>query len=145
MLYIGIDLGTSAVKAILMDREGHVLHACTRAYPLLLPHPGWSEQHPQEWETAVWDCLRELAGMHGGTEIAGIGVAGQMHGLVVLDQNDAVIRPAILWNDGRSTKETAYLNETIGQESLSAWTGNIAFAGFTAPVLRFAQPEGHGG
>ncbi|MDL2218433.1 xylulokinase [Christensenellaceae bacterium OttesenSCG-928-M15] len=133
MRYIGIDLGTSAVKALLVNREGQVLRACSKEYPLAFPHPGWSEQNPGDWENAVWACLRELGG--DGERIAGIGVAGQMHGLVALDKNDEVIRPAILWNDGRSIKETAYLNDAVGREKLSAWTGNVAFAGFTAPKL----------
>lgn len=135
MLYIGIDLGTSAVKALLVDRDGNVLRTCMREYPLEFPHPGWSQQNPADWEDAVRACLQELARESGTEKIAGIGVAGQMHGLVVLDKDDAIIRPAILWNDGRSAKETQYLNDVIGREKLSEWTGNIAFAGFTAPKL----------
>ena len=144
MLYIGIDLGTSALKAILMDGEGKILFSSSRSYPLEFPNPGWSQQNPEDWEKAVNDCLKELCANCDANEIAGISVAGQMHGLVVLDENDAVIRPAILWNDGRSTEETDYLNNVIGREKLSAWTGNIAFAGFTAPKLlwmRNNEPE----
>ena len=135
MLYIGIDLGTSALKAILMDAEGKILYSSSRNYPLEFPNPGWSQQNPQDWETAVKDCLKELSAHCGEGEISGVSVAGQMHGLVVLDENDEVIRPAILWNDGRSAEETEYLNNVIGREKLSDWTGNIAFAGFTAPKL----------
>ena len=135
MLYIGIDLGTSALKAILIDAEGKILYSCSRSYPLEFPNPGWSQQNPQDWETAVNDCLKEISAHCTKGDIAGISVAGQMHGLVVLDENDEVIRPAILWNDGRSAGETEYLNNVIGRDKLSYWTGNIAFAGFTAPKL----------
>jgi xylulokinase len=92
----------------------------------------------------VFECIPELTRDIDRTKVAGIGVGGQMHGLVVLDKNDAVIRPAILWNDGRTAKETDYLNNVIGKEKLSEWTGNIAFAGFTAPKLlwiRANEPE----
>ena len=134
MVYIGIDLGTSAVKTLLMDETGRVLLSATRSYPLSFPEPGWSEQRPEDWVTAVFECLRELTASCR-EPIAAIGVAGQMHGLVALDEDDNVIRPAILWNDGRSQKQTDYLNTVIGKEALSGWTGNIAFAGFTAPKL----------
>lgn len=144
MLYIGIDLGTSAVKALLMNGEGTVLYSVSKEYPLSFPRPGWAEQSPADWETATWSCLTELTTYCGNGKIAGIGVVGQMHGLVVLDERDAVIRPAILWNDGRSAKQTDYLNNEIGSDKLSSWTGNIAFAGFTAPKLlwlRENEPE----
>lgn len=144
MQYIGIDLGTSAVKALLMNPEGRVLHTASRKYPLAFPRSGWSEQNPEDWERATWACLGELLAHTSKEQIAGIGVAGQMHGLVVLDREDRVIRPAILWNDGRTLQETDYLNREIGMEKLSAWTGNIAFAGFTAPKLlwmRQNEPE----
>lgn len=135
MLYIGIDLGTSSVKLLLMDESGRILNTVSREYPLSFPKPGWSEQDPADW-------LRETeAGINALTEgfdkgrIAGIGVGGQMHGLVVLDENDAVIRPAILWNDGRTSVEVDYLNNTVGTDVLTACTANIAFAGFTAPKI----------
>ncbi len=131
MLYAGIDLGTSAVKTILMDRDGNIVKSVSKDYPLEFPHPGWSQQNPADWIDAVWQSIKELDGK----DIAGIGVGGQMHGLVVLDKDDNVIRPAILWNDGRTGEETDYLNDEIGKDKISAWTGNIAFAGFTAPKL----------
>ena len=131
MYYIGVDLGTSALKTLLMDSEGAVLNIASREYPLEFPHPGWSQQKPEDWQKAVFECIPELTKDIDRSKIAGIGVGGQMHGLVVLDKNDAVIRPAILWNDGRTTKETDYLNNEIGKDKLSEWTGNIAFAGFT--------------
>lgn len=144
MLYIGIDLGTSACKFLLLDHEGKVLNTVSREYPLSFPHPGWSEQDPQDW----WDaCLSGIPALLQGfepKEVAGIGTGGQMHGLVALDREDRVLRPAILWNDGRTAKEVDYLNGTVGRQVLSARTGNIAFAGFTAPKLlwmREHEPE----
>ncbi len=134
MLYAGIDLGTSAVKTILMDKDGNILKSVSREYPLSFPNSGWSEQEPGAWWTAVQESMVELSEGLSDT-IGGIGVGGQMHGLVVLDENDEVIRPAILWNDGRTGEETDYLNAEIGKDKLSQWTGNIAFAGFTAPKL----------
>ncbi len=135
MLYIGVDLGTSAVKLLLMDEKGDIKKIVFREYPLYFPHPGWSEQDPSDWEKAVTEGIRELTADADKNVIGGIGVGGQMHGLVVLDKDDNVIRPAILWNDGRTQAETDYLNEEIGRDKLSEWTGNIAFAGFTAPKL----------
>lgn len=135
MLYIGIDLGTSAVKLLLMDETGKVLNIVSKEYPLSFPNPGWSEQNPSDWWAQSKVGLKELTANVDKNSIAGISFGGQMHGLVVLDENDEVIRPAILWNDGRTQKETDYLNNEIGKEKLSKLTGNIAFAGFTAPKI----------
>lgn len=135
MLYIGIDLGTSAVKLLLMDQGGTIHKIVSKEYPLYFPHPGWSEQNPQDWFEKTMEGMKELTAECDRTQIAGIGFGGQMHGLVVLDEMDQVIRPAILWNDGRTAKETEHLNEVIGKEALSKYTANIAFAGFTAPKL----------
>ena len=135
MLYIGIDLGTSAVKLLLMDETGKVLNIVSKEYPLSFPNPGWSEQNPSDWWAQSRAGLKELTANVDKNSIAGISFGGQMHGLVVLDENDEVIRPAILWNDGRTQKETDYLNNEIGKEKLSKLTGNIAFAGFTAPKI----------
>lgn len=139
MLYIGVDLGTSAVKLLLMDAEGKIHKIVSREYPLEFPHPGWSQQDPLQWFTQTMDGLEELLRECDKSQVAGISFGGQMHGLVTLDENDQVIRPAILWNDGRTTEETAYLNEVIGKEKLSAYTANIAFAGFTAPKILWMQ------
>lgn len=139
MLYIGVDLGTSAVKLLLMDAEGKIHKIASREYPLEFPHPGWSQQDPLQWFTQTMDGLKELLRECDKSQVAGISFGGQMHGLVTLDENDQVIRPAILWNDGRTTEETAYLNEVIGKEKLSAYTANIAFAGFTAPKILWMQ------
>lgn len=135
MLYIGIDLGTSAVKLILMNEKGKIYNTVTKEYPLYFPKSGWSEQNPEDWFEKTVDGLKQLTEMYNKKEIAGISFGGQMHGLVILDGNDNIIRPAILWNDGRTGKETEYLNNTVGEEKLSEYTANIAFAGFTAPKL----------
>lgn len=135
MYYIGIDLGTSACKLLLVDGSGRVLNTVSKEYPLHFPQPGWSEQDPEDWWRAVWEGIPELLVGFDAAQVAGIGCGGQMHGLVALDEKDRVIRPAILWNDGRTAKEVDYLNETVGRDFLSAHTANIAFAGFTAPKL----------
>ncbi|MBQ1947590.1 MAG: xylulokinase, partial [Clostridia bacterium] len=133
--YIGADLGTSALKLLLLDEMGTVLKSVSKTYDVYYPNPGWSEQAPEDWWDAFVCGIHELVSETDTKAIRGIGVAGQMHGLVILDKNDAVIRPAILWNDGRTAEETAYLNEVIGKEKISEYTANIAFAGFTAPKL----------
>ena len=144
MLYIGIDLGTSAVKLLLMDSDGKIRKIVSREYPISFPHPGWSEQNPEDWLQETITGIRELTEGCDKSSVAAIGLGGQMHGLVILDEDDKVIRPAILWNDGRTFKETEYLNFVVGKETLSALTANIAFAGFTAPKLlwmRSNEPE----
>lgn len=144
MFYIGIDLGTSSVKLLLMDDNGKVRNIVSREYPLFFPHPGWSEQRPQDWYKESIEGVKELLQGFDAKEVAGISFGGQMHGLVALDEKDEVIRPAILWNDGRTTKECDYLNQTIGKEKLSEYTANIAFTGFTAPKIlwmRENEPE----
>ncbi len=133
--YIGADLGTSAMKLLLVDEEGRIVNSVSETYEAHYPRPGWSEQSPADWWKAFVTGVRKLIVDVDASQIKGIGVGGQMHGLVVLDAQDAVIRPAILWNDGRTDKETAYLNEEIGKSLLSECTGNIAFAGFTAPKI----------
>lgn len=144
MLYIGIDLGTSAVKLLLMDGEGSIRKIVSRSYPISFPHPGWSEQNPEDWLRETIEGIKELTNACDRRQIAGIGVGGQMHGLVALDRDDRVLRPAILWNDGRTAEETDWLNTAVGKETLSRYTANIAFAGFTAPKLlwmRKHEPE----
>lgn len=144
MLYIGVDLGTSAVKLLLMTAEGKIEKIVSKEYPLYFPHPGWSEQKPEDWWDAVVEGLKELTADCEKSRVAGISFGGQMHGLVILDEKGEVIRPAILWNDGRTTEETDYLNRVIGKEKLSKYTANIAFTGFTAPKVlwvREKEPE----
>ena len=133
--YIGIDLGTSACKFLLMDEAGAIVNVVSKEYPLEFPQPGWSQQRPEDWRKAMMEGVPELIAGVDASQIAGIGSGGQMHGLVVLDKDDNVIRPAILWNDGRTAAQVDYLNGVIGKEKLSALTANIAFAGFTAPKI----------
>ena len=121
MLYIGIDLGTSSVKLLLMDAAGNVKNIVSREYPLYFPNPGWSEQKPEDWYKETMQGLKELLEGFPKEEVAGISFGGQMHGLVILDDKDEVIRPAILWNDGRTTEECDYLNNEIGKETLSEY------------------------
>ena len=141
MFYIGIDLGTSAVKLLLMDSDGKIVNIVSKEYPLYFPQPGWSEQNPQDWYEATVLGIKELIRDVDKFQVAGISFGGQMHGLVILDEDDNVIRPAILWNDGRTGAETEYLNRVIGKEKLSAYTANIAFAGFTAPKLLWVKDK----
>ena len=135
MLYIGVDLGTSAVKLLVMDETGDIKKIVSKEYPLFFPDPGWSEQKPEDWFEKSMEGIKELTAECDKSQVAGISFGGQMHGLVALDKDDNVIRPAILWNDGRTGEETEYLNEVIGKDKLSEYTANIAFAGFTAPKI----------
>ena len=141
--YIGIDLGTSSLKGLLTDREGRILRSASRDYPVEYPADGWTQQDPDLWEKAMEEVIAELSeGLR--EDIRGISLGGQMHGLVILDDAGRPIRPCILWNDGRTASQTSYLNEDIGRKELSRLTGNIAFAGFTAPKilwLRENEPD----
>lgn len=135
MYYIGIDLGTSAVKLLLMDGSGKICNIVSKEYPLYFPRPGWSEQNPEDWYAQTMAGLKELIKDIDKSQVGGISFGGQMHGLVILDENDDVIRPALLWNDGRTKEECDYLNDVIGKETLSKYTANISFTGFTAPKI----------
>ena len=137
--YIGIDLGTSGTKLLLVSADGRILAENTQTYEVFYPQSGWSEQNPADWFAAAMRGLKELLQGQDKSAVKGIAFGGQMHGLVALDAEDNVIRPAILWNDGRTEKQTAYLNTIIGKEKLSAYTGNIAFAGFTAPKILWVK------
>ena len=139
-LVVGIDVGTSGLKAIALSESGAVVGRAERSYPLSTPQPGWSEQDPDHWVSAARDVLEELP------EPEGLGFSGQMHGLVSLDADDNVIRPAILWNDGRTTAECREIEATIGLERLITLTGNRALEGYTAPKLlwlRHHEPESY--
>jgi xylulokinase len=127
---VGLDVGTSGLKALAISPDGEVLARAEEEYPLLTPRPGWSEQDPEEWVRAAERALAAL-----GVEPAAIGYSGQMHGLVALDAHDRVLRPAILWNDQRTAAECVEIEERIGLERLVALTGNRALTGFTAPKL----------
>lgn len=117
MYYIGVDLGTSSVKLLLMDKQGTVVKTVSKEYPISFPKPGWSEQNPEDWYNAVIEGIKKLTYGIDKSKLAGISFGGQMHGLVILDDNDRVIRPCILWNDGRTQKECDYLNNVIGKKS----------------------------
>jgi xylulokinase len=128
---VGLDVGTTGVKAIAVSPDGEVLARAERGYGLSSPRPGWSEQDPEDW----WRATRDVLGALDVPEIAGIGLSGQMHGLVVLDAEGRVLRPAILWNDQRTAAECAEIETRVGLERLLALTGNRALTGFTAPKL----------
>jgi len=140
----GIDVGTSATKGLAITPDGAVLATAEVGYPLSTPKPGWSEQDPEDWWRATETVLAELTKTAGAP--AGIGLSGQMHGLVALDENDNVIRPAILWNDQRTQAECDQIENTIGRQRLIALTGNRALTGFTAPKilwLRNHEPDNY--
>ena len=122
-----------------MEGTGKITNIVSKEYPLYFPNPGWSEQKPEDWWSAVKEGLKELTKDYDKSQVAGISFGGQMHGLVILDADDNVIRPAILWNDGRTQDETDYLNQEIGKENLSKYTANIAFTGFTAPKILWVK------
>ena len=139
--YIGVDLGTSGTKILLVAANGAILAENTQSYPVCYPHSGWCEQNPEDWFSATMRGLKEVLKDQDKSTVRGISFGGQMHGLVALDKDDKVIRPAILWNDGRTERQTKYLNEIIGKDKLTEYTGNIAFAGFTAPKILWMREE----
>lgn len=139
MYFLGVDLGTSSVKVLVMNHDGKIIKEVTKHYPLTFPKPLWAEQNPQDWLEQSLVGMKEAIDSLDASKVKAIGFSGQMHGLVLLDEHDNVIRPAILWNDQRSTKETFYLNEEIGIDRLTSFTGNIAFPGFTAPKLLWVK------
>jgi xylulokinase len=128
---VGLDVGTSSTKGVAIDDDGAVLAVAERGYPLSTPRPGWSEQDPEDWWRASSEVLDELDA----AEAAGVGLSGQMHGLVALDDADRPLRPAILWNDGRTQAQCEEIERRVGFERLVQLTGNRALAGFTAPKL----------
>lgn len=137
--YLGIDLGTSSIKISLGNENGEIVDSATRDYPLLFPKINYSEQNPEDWLNALLECFKELKTKHDFKEIKAMSFSGQMHGLVLLDENDNVIRPAILWNDSRTVEEVDYLNNVIGKEKLIEETSNIALCGFTAPKVLWVK------
>nr|WP_089976924.1 xylulokinase [Luteibacter sp. UNCMF331Sha3.1] len=135
-MYLGIDLGTSSVKAVLMDESGAVCASASRALQVSHPQPRWSEQDPATWWSATEGAVTEVLSGVDARRVAGIGLSGQMHGATLLDASDAILRPAILWNDGRSDVECAELERVPGFRAI---TGNLAMPGFTAPKLAWMR------
>jgi xylulokinase len=137
VLLAGLDIGTSSVKGLALRPDGTIAARADAAYPLSTPRPGWAEQDPEDWWRAASAVLDEL---RAAGPLAGIGLSGQMHGLVLLDAAGNVLRPAILWNDGRTGAETAWIEERVGgRAELVRLTGNRALAGFTAPKLEWVR------
>lgn len=146
MNFIGIDLGTSSVKMVLMDGYGTINYSLSRDYEVSYPKATWAEQNPEVWWNETREGLKELISAVNikSSDIKGIGFSGQMHGLVLLGEKGEVLRPAILWCDQRTQEECDYLNKEIGQNKLSQYTGNMALTGFTAPKVLWVkkhQPE----
>ncbi len=137
-MYIGIDLGTSGVKLIMVSKEGEVIASQTRSYELIIPKPLWTEQDPNDWYKQTISGLKALIKGHE-HQIQAISFSGQMHGLVLLDNQDHILRNAILWNDQRTINEVEYLNQTIGIDELLSETGNIALTGLTAPKVLWVK------
>lgn len=139
MYYIGVDLGTSSVKLVLMEDAKNIVKVLSKEYPISFPKELWSEQNPLDWYEQTVLGIQELVKDIDVTKVNGISFGGQMHGLVILDENDEVLRPAILWNDGRTGKECDYLNTVVGRQVISKYTGNMALTGFTAPKLLWVK------
>lgn len=137
--YVGIDLGTSSVKALLLSGDGEAVASVTKEYPLYFPRNGWSEQNPGDWYNQTVASLKELLSGIDAESVRSFSFSGQMHGLVMLDSEDNVIRPALLWNDSRSQMQTDFLNED--KDFLLDNTANIAFAGFTLPKLLWVKEK----
>jgi xylulokinase len=141
--YLGIDSSTTATKAILIDGNGKILGVAASEYAYETPHPLWSEQDPQLWWTAAVASIRQVVNEAGvdPAKVAGIGLTGQMHGLVILDEDGQVLRPAILWNDQRTQRQCDSIREVIGKTEFIQITGNDALTGFTAPKILWVRDE----
>ncbi|MBZ0309729.1 MAG: xylulokinase, partial [Anaerolineae bacterium] len=135
MYFLGLDISTTGAKALLIDESGKVAASHTSPQPISTPKPLWSEQNPADWWEGMTASIREVLKQVPADQIAAIGLTGQMHGLVCLDDTGRVLRPAILWNDQRTQAECEYITETIGEKRLIELTGNRALTGFTAPKI----------
>ncbi|MCA9056720.1 MAG: xylulokinase, partial [Planctomycetaceae bacterium] len=146
-IYLGIDIGTSGTKILAMAEDGRILASATATYPLSNPHPGWSEQNPEDWWQATITTVKKVlkAGKIKPADVKGIGLSGQMHGSVFLDRDGQVIRPALLWNDQRTVLECAEIEAAAGgRKKLIQMVANPALTGFTAPKilwLRKNEPQ----
>ncbi|MBW8036335.1 MAG: xylulokinase, partial [Planctomycetes bacterium] len=148
MALLGIDVGTSGTKVVLLDNNGSIIANVTEEYDVSNPRPMWSEQDPSSWWTAVCTGIKKALDASGcsASDIKGVGLSGQMVGLVALDKNGEVIRPCILWNDQRSVKETEEMTAKIGLKTILRETSNPLFATFVAPKLvwmRCNEPENY--
>lgn len=138
---LGIDIGTTGCKALLIDERGHILAQAHAEYPISTPHPGWSEQDPEDWWKGVHSCIRQI-----GERPDAIGLSGQMHGSVFLDSSDSVIRPALLWNDQRTAAECKEIDDRVGFDRVRQLTANPPLTGFQLPKLlwlRNREPENY--
>src|SRR5688572_28931091 len=140
-LLLGIDISTTGAKALLIDEQGNVVGSVTTPQSVSTPHPLWSEQNPHDWWSAIVASIRGVLNQAqvSGDAVAAIGLTGQMHGLVLLDASGEVLRPAILWNDGRTSEQCDEIRARIGRERLIQITGNDALTGFTAPKILWVQ------
>lgn len=140
-LLLGIDVSTTGVKALLIDEMGQVISSATTPIPLSTPYPLWSEQSPEHWWSGAVTSIRQVLAQTGldGSEIRGVGLTGQMHGLVLLDAKNKILRPAILWNDQRTAEECEQIYRMVGFERLLQITGNRALTGFTAPKILWVR------
>ena len=142
---LGLDVGTTGARAVAVDESGRLISEASSEYPLHTPHPGWTEQDPEDWWRGAKEALAVVAG-NLEDEIVGIGLTGQMHGSVFLDSSDEVIRPALLWNDQRTEEQCRKITETVGEDRLIQIAGNPALTGFQAPKvlwLRDEEPENY--
>lgn len=145
---IGIDLGTSATKTVLFDEHCNVVASASQEYPLYQPQNGWAEQDPEDWKNAAISTVKEVLSKTGvnGEDVKGLGISGQMHGLVMLDENNQVIRPSIIWCDQRTAKECEEITEKVGARRMIEITANPALTGFTASKIlwvRNHEPENY--
>jgi xylulokinase len=136
-LFLGIDISTTGAKALLINQNGEVVSSATTPLLLSTPRPLWSEQEPEDWWQAVTASVGQalLHANVSGEAVSGVGLTGQMHGLVLLDEQGRTLRPAILWNDQRCASECDEIRDRIGRERLIGITGNDALTGFTAPKI----------
>jgi xylulokinase len=142
---VGLDVGTTGARAIAIDLEGRVVVAASDAYPLSTPRPGWVEQQPEHWWASSQVALRQVVSQLRDPPL-GLGLTGQMHGAVFLDESDRVIRPALLWSDQRTARQCKWITDKVGAGKLVGITGNPALTGFQAPKilwLRDEEPEAY--
>lgn len=138
---LGIDVGTSGTKIVAINEKGEVIATVTKPYDLISPKPGWAEQHPQDWKKAVFDGIKEITNMIPKGSVKSIGLTGQMHGSVFLDENGKVLYPAILWCDQRTAKQCEEITEKVGEKRLIEMVSNPALTGFTAPKILWLREE----